>query len=272
MATVGGMIANNASGANSCKLGTTQHQVLDLHVVLADGTSLWTSEIDSDKQPWKKILELIRFKSGGDRSGFPLRAQELLGLQRAGYFATARKRAFRSTGPASSPTPKGPWASSRRPSCGPCRWPRQKATCIVYFTDLKEACSAIPAIYDLAPSCFDTAVTTNLDLIRKTYPDSGHPEGRKGDVPDRVRRRRRQAGPARPGQKDRQGRYLMEKQAAADLIQSQVEALKELLERNIPSPPSVSTWRPIRPSRTPSGWEGEAPCRSSTPMIRGKGL
>ena len=43
MATIGGMIANNASGANSCKLGTTMHQVLDLHVVLADGTSLWTS-------------------------------------------------------------------------------------------------------------------------------------------------------------------------------------------------------------------------------------
>jgi FAD/FMN-containing dehydrogenase len=51
MATIGGMIANNASGANSCKLGTTQHQVLDLHVVLADGTSLWTFEIQPDWRP-----------------------------------------------------------------------------------------------------------------------------------------------------------------------------------------------------------------------------
>ena len=42
MATIGGMIANNSSGANSCKLGTTMHQVLDLHVVLSNGTSLWT--------------------------------------------------------------------------------------------------------------------------------------------------------------------------------------------------------------------------------------
>ena len=57
MATLGGIIANNASGANSCKLGTTQHQVLDLHVVLSDGTSLWTSEIQSDREPWKKISD-----------------------------------------------------------------------------------------------------------------------------------------------------------------------------------------------------------------------
>ncbi|NTV51695.1 MAG: FAD-binding protein, partial [Candidatus Firestonebacteria bacterium] len=60
MATIGGMIANNASGANSCKLGTTQHQVLDLHIVLADGTGLWTSEIKSGEQPWSKITELVR--------------------------------------------------------------------------------------------------------------------------------------------------------------------------------------------------------------------
>ncbi|MCM8781885.1 MAG: FAD-dependent oxidoreductase, partial [Candidatus Omnitrophica bacterium] len=60
MSTIGGMIANNASGANSCKLGTTQHHVLDLRLVLADGTSLWASEISSDREPWKRILELIR--------------------------------------------------------------------------------------------------------------------------------------------------------------------------------------------------------------------
>ena len=59
----------------------------------------------------------------------------------------------------------------------------QKATCIVYFTDLKEACSAIPTIYDLAPSCFDTAITTNLALIRKTYPNLGIREDAQGHVP-----------------------------------------------------------------------------------------
>ncbi len=55
----------------------------------------------------------------------------------------------------------------------------QKATCIVYFTDLQEACRAIPAIYDLAPSCFDMAITTNLALIRKTYPNLGIREDAK---------------------------------------------------------------------------------------------
>ena len=72
----------------------------------------------------------------------------------------------------------------------------QKATCIVYFTDLQEACGSIPKIYDLAPSCFDTAVTTNLDLIRKTYPNLGIREDARVDVHHRVRRSGGQAGPA----------------------------------------------------------------------------
>src|SRR5512138_3081915 len=71
MATVGGMIANNASGANSCKLGTTQHQVLDLHVVLSDGTSVWTSEIRSGEPPWNQIVELVRRNRDVIEASFP---------------------------------------------------------------------------------------------------------------------------------------------------------------------------------------------------------
>ena len=71
MATIGGMIANNSSGANSCKLGPTQHQVLDLHVVLSDGLSLWTTEIDANKQPWGKIIKLIKLNKDTIEKNFP---------------------------------------------------------------------------------------------------------------------------------------------------------------------------------------------------------
>lgn len=229
MATIGGMVSNNASGANSCKLGTTMHQVLDLHVVLSDGTGLWTSEIDSNKQPWKQILELIRQNaavidrdfprvpknsSGYDvldiskqlEQGVPVDWSRLFAHSEGtlGIVTEAKLRAL-------------PLAS-------------QKATCSVYFTDLKEACSAIPTIYDMGPSCFDTAVTTNLDIIRQRFPALSIREDAKVmyliEFDDVVVK----ADPKDPGKRIGQI-YLMEKQAAADLIQSQVKALKELLDK-----------------------------------------
>lgn len=228
MATIGGMIANNASGANSCKLGTTQHQVLDLHVVLSDGTSVWTSQITSDREPWNRILELIRNNASAIENHYPLVPKNSSGynvldickqLERnvpvdwtrlfahsegtLGIITEARLRAL-------------PLAA-------------QKATCMVYFTDLQEACRAIPAVFSLAPSCFDMAITTNLALIRKTYPNLGIREDAKLMYLiefDDVEVKPDPGDPAR-----RIGTIgIMDKGQAAALIHRQVEALKHILE------------------------------------------
>jgi len=232
MATIGGMIANNASGANSCKLGTTQHQVLDLHVVLSDGTSLWTSEIESDKQPWKNILELIQQNKDAIDKDFPRVPKNSSGYNvldvskqlNKGMSVDWSKFFVHSEGTLGVITE----AKLRAVPLA-----TQKSTCIVYFTDLAEACGAIPKIYDLGPSCFDTAVTTNLDLIRKSFPDLGINEKAKVmyiiEFDDLE---------VKPDPDDPAGRIgnvsIMEKQAAAGLIQSQVEALKKLLEKDYP--------------------------------------
>lgn len=232
MATIGGMIANNASGANSCKLGTTQHHVLDLHVVLADGTGLWTSEIRSEDQPWKRILDLIRLNRESIAEDFPKVPKNSSGYNVLDISSQLEKgvpidwtRLFSHS--------EGTLGIITEAKLRALPLATQKATCLVYFTDLEEACSAIPKIFDLGPSCFDTAITTNLDLIRRNNPNLGIRDDAKvmyliefddvevrPDPLDPVRR----IGLVR----------IMDQGEAANLIEKQVEALKKLLKEGYP--------------------------------------
>ena len=232
MATIGGSIANNASGANSCKLGTTQHQVMDLHVVLADGTSLWTSEIESDKQPWKKILELVRQNRDAIERDFPRVPKNSSGYNVFDILKQLEKgipvdwtRLFAHS--------EGTLGIITEAKLRAVPLATQKATCIVYFTDLKEACGAIPKIYNLGLSCFDTAVTTNLDLIRKTFPQLGIREDAKVMYIIEFDDVEVKADPHDPARRIGQV-SLMDEQTATDLIESQVQSLKELLEKGYP--------------------------------------
>ncbi|HOR00709.1 MAG TPA: DUF4147 domain-containing protein [Anaerolineae bacterium] len=232
MATIGGMIANNASGASSVKLGTTKDQVLDLHVVLPDGTGLWTSEIEPGEQPWAQIIDLVRANAEAIDKGFPR-----VPKNSSGYDVLDILRQLEAGVPVDWSRlfahSEGTLGVITEAKLRAMPLATQKATCIVYFTDLAEACGAIPKIYDLQPSCFDTAVTTNLELIRKTYPNLGIREDAKvmyliefDDVE------------VRPDPKDPSRRLgavrIMEQQAAAALIAKQVAALRELLGRDYP--------------------------------------
>lgn len=253
MATVGGMIANNASGANSCKLGTTQHHVLDLHVVLPDGTSLWTSQIESDKQPWQKILELVRLNRDVIDRNFPrvpknssgYNVLDILRQLEAGVPVDWSRLFAHSEGTLGIITE----AKLRALPLA-----TQKATCIVYFTDVKEACGAIPRIYDLGPSCFDTAVTTNLDIIRKTYPNLGIREDAKIMYLIEFDDLEVKPDPKDPTKRIGQVR-IMEKEAAAQLIAKQVEALRELLEKDYPET-AVGFDVAYDPARQDALWQG----------------
>lgn len=232
MATIGGMIANNASGANSCKLGTTQHQVLDLHVVLADGTSLWTSEIESDQEPWHQITAIIKQNKEIIEDQFPrvpknssgYNVLDILNQLEQGVPVDWSRLFAHSEGTLGIITE----AKLRALPLA-----TEKATCIVYFTDLKQACGAIPKIYNLGPSCFDTAATTNLNLIRQAFPQLNIHEDAKVMYIiefDNAEVKPDPNDPARRiGQID-----LMEHKAATDLIQKQVEALKKLLKKDYP--------------------------------------
>jgi len=228
MATIGGMIANNASGANSCKLGTTQHQVLDLHVVLSDGTALWTSEINSESEPWSKIVEMVKENAEVIEKNFPKVPKNSSGYNTLDILHQIEKgvpvdwtRLFAHS--------EGTLGIVTEAKLRALPLPTQKATCIVYFTDLPKACSAIPEIYNLGPSCFDTAVTNNLYLIRQTYPQLEIPEEAKILYIIEFDDLEVAADPNDPAR--RIGKVgIMEKESAAKLIEKQVADLKKLLE------------------------------------------
>lgn len=253
MATVGGMIANNASGANSCKLGTTQHQVLDLHVVLSDGTSLWTFEIAPNWRPWTRLIELVKQNKDAIEKSFPrvpknssgYNVLDILRQLEAGVFVDWTRLFAHSEGTLGIIT-------EARLRAAPLA--TQKATCIVYFTDLQEACSSIPKIYALGPSCFDTAVTTNLDLIRKTYPKLGIREDAKVMYIVEFDDLEVKPDPRDPAKRIGQVR-IMDKQAAAELISKQVNALRTLLEKEYPKT-AVGFDVALDPARQDALWQG----------------
>jgi FAD/FMN-containing dehydrogenase/Fe-S oxidoreductase len=232
MATVGGMIANNASGANSCKLGTTQHQVMDLHIVLADGTGLWTSEIDSGKQPWKRITELIKLKEEAIQKHYPRVPKNSSGYnvldianQIAKGIPVDWTRLFAHS--------EGTLGIITEAKIRAVPLATQKVTCIVYFTDLQEACGSIPKIHDLGPSCFDVVLTTNLELIRKTYPSLGIREDARAMYIIEFDDLEVKQDPFDPAKRIGQIR-IMDREAAADLIRRQAEALQGLIEMDYP--------------------------------------
>lgn len=253
MATIGGMIANNASGANSCKLGTTQHHVLDLHVVLADGTDLWTSDIDPSEEPWRQVAEMVRAKRQVVLEDFPRVPKNSSGYNvldivqqlDAGVPVDWTRLFAHSEGTLGIVT-------EARLRAVPLA--TRKATCIVYFTDLQEACRSIPKICDLGPSCFDTALTTNLDLIRKTYPALGIRDDARIMYIVEFDDLEVDAHPTDPA-----GRIgavsLMEQHAASALIERQVAALRELLETEF-ADTAIGFDVAYDPARQDALWQG----------------
>jgi FAD/FMN-containing dehydrogenase/Fe-S oxidoreductase len=228
MATIGGMVANNSSGANSCKLGTTMNHVEDLHVVLSDGTGLWTSEIDPKSEPWSKIAALIKENGEVIEKNYPK-----VPKNSSGYNAFDINHQIEKNVPidwslifAHSEGTLGVVTEAKLRAVP---LPTQKATAIVYFTDLQKACGAIPEIYDIAPSCFDMAVTNNLYIIRDTYPHLNIPKEAKIMYIIEFDDLEVKADPTDPA-----GRIgsvtIMEEATAAKLIESQMDKLKKLLE------------------------------------------
>ena len=142
-ATIGGMIANNSSGTRSVIYGKTIDHVLELKVVLADGSVVRragrSTRPELEAKCGQEDLEGALLPHGppagrgarrGDRAPLSRRSCAASAATTSTAFRAAAGRA-RSTWPTCSSARRGRSASSSRPSCGwsSCRGPRPCSSC-----------------------------------------------------------------------------------------------------------------------------------------------
>jgi FAD/FMN-containing dehydrogenase/Fe-S oxidoreductase len=159
VATLGGMIANNAAGAHTVKYGATREYVEAIEVVLDDGSRCWTDK------PNARLLQLIAATSSllaakrdvaaankpdvvKNSSGYhvwddPFRVERLL-VGSEGTLAivtAARLRIIRAPG--------------------------EKALLRIYYDDVEKACEAVVRLKALNPAALELLDKTLIDLVRE---------------------------------------------------------------------------------------------------------
>ncbi len=142
-ATIGGMIANNSSGTHSVIHGKTIDHVLELRVVLADGSVVSARPLDASgtgsevlpSRTWKDACYRVVASAGREtmrrRSSGAIRRSCAASAATTSIALRSRARHGSSTSRISSSARKGRWASSSRRSCGwsSCRKRRRCWSC-----------------------------------------------------------------------------------------------------------------------------------------------
>ena len=177
-ATIGGMIANNSSGARSVLYGKTIDHVLELHVALADGTIVHLRPLSA--------AELARKCAQEDLEGACYRSVCRLAAEHSGEIERRFPKILRRVGgynldafvPASSGEAtgfnlarllvgsEGTLGVTVEAKLRLVPLPRARATCVVQFSDLLDALAATPAILRHAPSAVEVVDKYVLDSTR----------------------------------------------------------------------------------------------------------
>lgn len=172
--TLGGMIANNTSGARSLRFGDTRTNLLAAQVILADATAVWTDALES---------------SSGDvaaniRNALP----ELLQSNVALISERTPKTERNSCGYALNAA----WRDNRfdfaKLLCGSQGtlglvteavfrvWPLPRAIgmCVIYFESLADAAASIATVRTQKPLCCELMDDSLMKLGRKAKPELAH--------------------------------------------------------------------------------------------------
>ena len=158
VATIGGMIANNAAGAHSLKYGATREHVEAMEVVLDDGSRCWTDRPDGRLRGLaaatasllaanREVVAANRPDVVKNSSGYhvwddPFKVERLLvGSEGTlGIVTAARLRIARA--------------------------PVEKALLRIFYDDVEKACRAVVRLRALGPSALELLDKTVIDLVR----------------------------------------------------------------------------------------------------------
>jgi len=195
-ATVGGMIANNATGAHSIQCGMTGDQLLAADVFLGDGSPATFSATDSPPALVSAITEVVTRHADAIRTHYPKTWRRASGyalnylLPPHGFSATHP--------PGFSPLPlgEGPGVRESRnpiipyPAAGPAHLhkllagsegtlaviaraklrlaprPRQTGLCLLQFNSIAQAAEATPAILQAQPAAIELIDRMIIGLTR----------------------------------------------------------------------------------------------------------
>ncbi|HVQ42730.1 MAG TPA: FAD-binding oxidoreductase, partial [Vicinamibacterales bacterium] len=185
-ATVGGMLANNSAGARSVVYGKTIDHVIDLHVLLADGSISWCRPVNRP--------ELDALSSGDTLQAACYREVHRLATDHAGEIARRYPKVVRRVGGYNLDEfadPNRPFNLAKlivgsegtlgivvEARVGLVPLPAAKAVVAIQFDDLLEALGATPAILAHVPSAVEamdafilnhTKMNADLHRLRQTF-------------------------------------------------------------------------------------------------------
>jgi FAD/FMN-containing dehydrogenase/Fe-S oxidoreductase len=185
-ATVGGMLANNSAGARSVVYGKTIDHVIDLHVLLADGSLVWCRPLDR--------VELEAVSSGDSLEAACYREVRRLAADHAAEIERRYPKVVRRVGGYNLDEfvdPARPFNLAKlivgsegtlgivvEARVGLVPLPAAKAVLTIQFDDLLEALGATPAILAHGPSAVEamdafilnhTKMNADLHRLRQTF-------------------------------------------------------------------------------------------------------
>jgi FAD/FMN-containing dehydrogenase/Fe-S oxidoreductase len=171
-ATVGGMMANNSSGARSVLYGKTIDHVLEMTVALSDGSVVEFRDVNRDAVPagdsleagcYEKVLGLARTHAGEIERRYPKVLRRVGGYNLDEFVDEASPVNLTKMIVGS----EGTLAIILEAKLRLVRLPKAKAVMVICFADLLESLTATPIILQHGPSAVEVMDKSILDHTRQ---------------------------------------------------------------------------------------------------------
>jgi len=180
-ANIGGMIGNNSSGTKSVLYGKTVDHVLELKVLLADGTEMWLKELSKEEieqkakensregKIYRNFSSLIEHNKGEIEKRFPKVMRRVGGYNLDEFIRTDHWNLARIiTGS------EGTLATILEAKINLVTLPAYKSVVVVHFSELQEALRSVKTMLDFQPAAIEILDHVVLELSRRNLTTKRH--------------------------------------------------------------------------------------------------